>query len=63
MGRKDPIIETRRFKTSLKKDGKRYEYYFVCEVGNDIIIGHEDEEGNDIYDKILELEKEGWTSS
>ena len=54
------IVPTRRSKTSLKKNGKRYEFYFVCEIGNDHILGYEDEDGNDVYAKVRELEKEGW---
>lgn len=57
----DEIIQTKRHRTSLKKDGERYEFYFVCEVGRDVIIGYEDAEGNDVHDTVRQLEKEGWT--
>ena len=56
----DAIVPTKRHKTSVKKDGKRYEFYFVCEIGKDYILGYEDEDGNDVYAKVRELEKEGW---
>ncbi len=57
----DRIIPTRRLKTSLKKDGQIFEFYFVTEVGRDVIIGHEDSTGNDIYEKVRALEADGWT--
>ena len=56
----DAIIKTHRSKTSLKKGDECFEHYLVTEVGHNRIIGIEDREGNDVWDKLRKLEKEGW---
>lgn len=57
----DAIIPTLRHKTSLKKDGKRFEFYFVTEKGKNTIIGYENEEGNDVSEKVQQLQRNRWT--
>ena len=51
----------RAFQTSLRKNGERFEFYFVSEIGRNLIIGHEDEVGNDVYDEVKHLQSLGWT--
>lgn len=57
----DAIIKTRRIPTRLKKDDEVFSYFFVTEVGKDRIIGYEDVDGNDVWPKVRELERNGWT--
>lgn len=57
----DAKIKVERSKTSLKKDGETFGFYFVTEIGRGYIIGYEDEAGNDVHDKIRRLESLGWT--
>ena len=57
----DKIIQIRRHKTSLKKGSEVFIFYFVTELGRDVIIGHEDELGNDAWDKVRKLQNQGWT--